>query len=138
MDGVGSVLALAWPGMKRALLLTNRVLLTLLGMMTGAVKLGQMAEEMALFANAGFSTAATMGFGFVQLAAAIALLHVRSARAGAITLLLTFVIATGVLFINAMIPFGLVSLVFIAMAALAASEPELGAPLKARASSPGA
>ena len=125
--------ALASPAMKHALLLVNRTLLTLLGLATGAVKIAQMADEMAIFADAGFSTGATVGFGVVQLLAALALVHARSARAGASVLLLSFVVATGVLFVNAMVAFGVFSLLFIAMAAIVIAEPEVGAPIKGRA-----
>lgn len=109
----------------KTLMLINRVLLTLLGVSTGAVKLFGMEQEMALFAKAGFSTGATVAFGIVQIAAALLLLHNRSARVGAIGLLISFVIATGVLFINGMIPFGVVSLSFIAMAGFVIAKPEL-------------
>ena len=105
------------------LLFINRVLLTLLGTATGAVKLFQMEQEMVIFAEAGFSTAATIAFGVVQIAAALLLLDARTARLGAGGLLISFVLATGVLFINGMIAFGVFSLLFIAMAALVIARP---------------
>ena len=45
----------------------NRVLLTVLSIMTGVVKLAQMPEEMEIFRQAGFSDPLILGFGVVQL-----------------------------------------------------------------------
>lgn len=99
----------------------NRVLLTLLGVSTGAVKLAKMQEEMTIFREAGFPDGLTLAFGVVQIAAALMLISNRTLKPGAVILGITFVIATGVLFVNSMIPFGVSSLLFIAMAALAFS-----------------
>lgn len=96
----------------------NRVLLTLLSIMTGAVKLAKMEEEMVIFRNVGFSDALTIAFGVVQLAGGLLLIAPKTTRIGAWIMLPTFVFATGVLFANSMIAFGVFSLVFIAMAAL--------------------
>jgi len=95
---------------------TNRVLLTALSTMTGVVKLAQMEDEMALFRTLGFSDAVTMGFGALQLAGGLLLLPARTTRTGAWIMAPTFLFATGVLFANAMIPFGVVSVLFVAMA----------------------
>lgn len=105
------MLVLAW---------INRVLLTLLSIMTGVVKLAQMQEEMQIFEQAGFSTAATMGFGLVQLIGGLLLIPNPTHRIGAVVMIPTFVVATGVLFVNGLVPFGLFSLSFIASAAAAA------------------
>ncbi|MCA9494166.1 MAG: DoxX family protein [Myxococcales bacterium] len=107
----------------RWVLLVDRVLLVLLGVATGAVKLARMKEEMELFRGAGFPDAATLLFGVVQIAAALALIHPRSLRAGAAVLALTFLVATVVVFVNGMIPFGVASISFIAMAGLLAAVP---------------
>ena len=55
----------------------------------------------------------------VQLVAALLLVYGPTVKVGAAVLALTFVVATGVLFINGMVPFGVFSLLFIAMAGLA-------------------
>ena len=103
----------------RILTLINRVLLTVLGVSTGAVKLAHMEQEMKIFQQAGFTDGLTVAFGVVQLVAALMLLSARTLRLGAAILAVSFVVATGVLFKNGMIPFGIFSLLFIAMAGLA-------------------
>jgi len=106
-------------------LLVNRVLLTLLSISTGGVKIAKMEEEMTLFADAGFSDGATVAFGVVQLVLGVLLIPNRTTRGAAWGMAATFVVATGVLFKVGMIPFGVVSLLFIASAVLHAAR---GAP----------
>ncbi|MEZ4321649.1 MAG: DoxX family protein [Myxococcota bacterium] len=96
----------------------NRVLLTVLSVMTGVVKLVQMPEEMQIFADAGFSTSATVAFGVVQLVGGLLLIPNATHRVGGALMIPTFVVATGVLFVNGLVPFGLFSLTFIASAAV--------------------
>ena len=97
---------------------TNRVLLTALSIMTGVVKLARMEEEMIIFRNVGLSDGMTVAFGVVQLLGGVLLLAPRTTRLGAWIMLPTFVFATGVLFANSMVAFGVVSLLFIASAYL--------------------
>ena len=78
---------------------------------------------MRIFAEAGFSYSATVAFGVLQLIAALMLLRAQSVRLGAGLLLVSFVVATGVLFVNGIIAFGLASLLFIAMAGLLVARP---------------
>lgn len=94
----------------------NRALLTLLSISTGAVKLAQMPEEMEIFRAAGFPDALTLGFGVVQLAGGLLLLPNRTTAVGAWVMVPTFVLATGVLFVNGLVAFGVFSLLFIASA----------------------
>ncbi|MCA9691111.1 MAG: DoxX family protein [Nannocystaceae bacterium] len=101
-----------------ALLWVNRVLLTLLSISTGAVKLARMEAEMVIFREIGFSDGVTIAFGVVQLIGGLLLLPEKTTRLGAWIMLPTFVFATGVVFANGMIPFGVSSLLFVAMAAL--------------------
>ena len=101
----------------------DRILLLLLGTSTGLVKIFGMAEEMQIFAEAGFSYGATVAFGVFQLVAALMLLRAERVRLGAGLLLVSFVVATGVLFVNGIIAFGLASLLFIAMAGLLVARP---------------
>ncbi len=96
----------------------NRVALTLLSISTAGVKLAGMEEEMVIFRTVGFSDAMTMAFGVVQLAGGLLLLPPKTTRIGAWVMVPTFLFATGVLFANGMVPFGVVSLLFPAMAAL--------------------
>ena len=100
------------------LLWINRVLLTLLSISTGAVKLAQMDAEMVIFRNIGFPDVATILFGVVQLVGGLLLIPNKTTRLGAWVMLPTFAFATLVLFVNRMIPFGVSSILFIAMAAL--------------------
>ena len=94
----------------------NRVLLTLLSISTGAVKLAKMEEEMHIFRVAGWSDALTIAFGVVQLLGAISLLVRRLTVKVAVLMAFTFFVATGVLFINGMVTFGLFSVLFIVSA----------------------
>ena len=104
----------------KALLWINRVALTLLSVSTGAVKLARMDAEMVIFREVGFSDSMTIAFGALQLLAELIELveRGRTTRAGAWCVLPTFLFATAVLFVNGMIPFGLGSLLFPAMALL--------------------
>lgn len=94
----------------------NKILLTLLGTSTGLVKIFGMEKEMELFRNAGFSNAATVVFGVIQIAATVLLWFPATLKTGAAVLALTFLMATLVLFKNSMMSFGIFSLLFIAMA----------------------
>lgn len=95
----------------------NLVVLSLLGGSTGAVKLAQMPEEIAIFANIGFSTAATIAFGAAQLLAAVLLWPAATRRVAAGALLGSFVFATYVLFANAVHPFSVLSILFFGLCA---------------------
>ena len=100
----------------------NRVLLTLLSLSTGAVKLARMEAEMVIFREIGFSDALTIAFGVLQLVGGVLLIPNKTTQLGAWVMLPTFAFATVVLFVNGMIPFGVSSLLFIAMAALHATQ----------------
>lgn len=102
------------------LLIINRILLILLGISTGAVKLAQLPDEVRIFTAAGFGTGLFMAFGGVQIVAALLVIPDGLQRIGGALLGVTFAVATGVLFVNGMVPFGVVSLLFIAMSALVA------------------
>jgi len=102
------------------LYLVNKILLTLLGTSTGLVKIFGMEKEMILFRKAGFADTATIIFGIVQFAATLLVWFPATLKSGAAILAVTFLIATGVLFKNSMVPFAVFSLLFIAMAVFAA------------------
>jgi len=76
-----------------------------------------MPEEMELFRNAGFTDTLTIIFGLIQLVGGILLIPGKTRRYGAIIMLITFIIATVVVFLKGMIGFGLFSILFIALAA---------------------
>ncbi len=100
----------------KVLLWINRVLLTLLSLNTAIVKLAQMEFEMVIFRNVGLPDGATIAFGVVQLIGGLLLTANRTTRIGAWVMVPTFLFATGVLFMNSMLPFGVFSLLFVAMA----------------------
>ena len=95
----------------------NRVLLTLLSLSTGAVKLAHLPDEMEIFRGAGFTDSLTVAFGVVQVVGGLLLIPNATHRVGAAVMAVTFVAATGVLFVNGLVPFGVFSVLFVASAA---------------------
>lgn len=93
----------------------NLALLILLSFATGIVKIQQMPEEMMLFRGAGIPDEMTIVFGIVQVIGAVLLLFGKIRKWGALIMLTSFVLATIVVFVNNMIVFGAVSILFIAM-----------------------
>lgn len=103
--------------MKLALTI-NWVLVTLLSIATGIFKLMQQQADIDLFAAIGFNATATTVLGAVQLIGGILLVLPKTRKWGAFVMIPTFVIAAIAVFANGMIGFGVVSILFIAMAAL--------------------
>lgn len=103
----------------RYLTIANHGLLLILGLATGLVKVFGLEADVEIFANLGFSYMATVIFGVVQVVGALMLLSGQTIRWGTIVLAISFVIATLGLFVSGMIPFGIFSFLFIAMAAFA-------------------
>jgi hypothetical protein len=101
----------------KALHWINFVLLFLLGLSTGLVKVFGMEADMKIFAALGFPEFAARLVGLVQAVAALMLLAPVARAAGALVLALSFVVATAAVFASGMVPFGIFSLLFIAMAA---------------------
>ena len=95
---------------------TNLVLLILLSFNTAIVKLLRLDFEMELFRKVGIADAATIGFGVFQLIGAILLCVPKARRLGALVMAVSFIAASAVVFSAGMIPFGVGSLLFIAMA----------------------
>ncbi len=93
------------------------VLLILLSLATGITKLIQMPEEMELFRGAGFPDALTIVFGVIQVVGGLLLTLTNYRSYGALIMMITFVVASIVVFVNGMLGFGLFSLLFIALAA---------------------
>lgn len=94
----------------------NLILLILLSISTALVKLFGMEAEMIIFRKAGCTDLIIYLFGFLQLIGGLLLLPFKTRRTGAAIMLITFIFATIVLFINTMIPFGIFSILFIVMA----------------------
>lgn len=105
------------------LLRINLVLLTLLSLATGLFKVLRMPAEMELFAKAGFGEQGVTALGLLQIMGGLLLLFARFRRIGAIAMAATFALASAVVFIAGMIPFGIVSLLFIAMAVVVYRRP---------------
>ncbi len=92
------------------------IILILLSIATGITKIIQMPAEMELFQHAGFTTWMIIAFGIVQVLGGILHVFKNYRKHGAILMLITFIIATIVVFIKGMIGFGIASLLFIALA----------------------
>ncbi|MBV7333851.1 hypothetical protein KFU94_37590 [Chloroflexi bacterium TSY] len=105
----------------RILAILNHLLVTILGVVTGLVKVFGLEADIEIFANLGFSYGATVAFGIIQIVAALMLLHPKTLQPGAVILGISFIIATIGLFVTGLIPFGIVSLLFIAMAGFVAT-----------------
>lgn len=97
--------------------LINWGLLILLGLATGIVKVLGQPDDVRIFGQIGFSYGATVAFGAVQAVAALLLLLPKTLKIGAVVLAISFCIATLGLFVDQKTTFGIVSLLFIAMAA---------------------
>jgi len=92
------------------------ILLVILSISTGLVKILQMQEEMELFHNAGWESWQIILFGIWQLISGIFLIWAKTRKVGAWSILVTFVLATSVVFLNNMIIFGFFSILFIVLA----------------------
>lgn len=92
-------------------------LLILLSLATGITKLIQLPEEMELFRHAGFSDTLIIILGGVQVLGGILLVPKQYRHIGALIMILTFVVASIVVFMKGMMGFGVFSLLFIALAA---------------------
>lgn len=94
------------------------VVLILLSFATGITKLIQMPAEMDLFQGVGWPVWLTLAFGAVQVAGGALLVSMRTRPIGAWIMIATFAIASIVVFQAGMLVFGLVSLLFIVLAAV--------------------
>lgn len=103
--------------MKTALKI-NWVLVTLLSLSTGIFKLLQQEADITLFEKIGFSVTMTTILGVIQLVGGVLLLPAQTRKLGAYTMIPTFIIASVAVFANQQVTFGIVSLLFIAMAYL--------------------
>ena len=101
--------------MKTALKI-NWVLVTLLSIATGIFKILQQEADIELFEAIGFSATATLVLGIVQLIGGLMLIPEKTRKSGAFVMVLTFIVASVAVFANSMWGFGVVSLLFIAMA----------------------
>ena len=94
----------------------NWVLLILLSISTGVFKILQQEADVKLFEVLGMSAFLTTLLGVVQLLGGILLIISKTRKQGALIMIPTFVLASIAVFMNHMVVFGFVSLVFILMA----------------------
>ncbi len=105
----------------KILLKINWVLTTLLSISTGIFKILQQEADLALFAKIGFNATATTILGIIQLVGGVLLIPSATRKWGVYIMIPTFVVASIAVFANQMWIFGVVSLLFIAMASFVAT-----------------
>lgn len=93
-------------------------ILILLSLSTGITKLIQLPAEMQLFRGAGFSDFWILVFGWLQVAGGLLLIWPMSRKTGAVIMMATFAVASGVVWMSGMTGFFVVSLAFILLATL--------------------
>lgn len=116
--------------MKRALYLSDVGLISLFAVASGVFKVVGGKPDLEVFAHLGMNAAAVAAFGAVQVIAGVLTAVPRTRRPGALALALCNALATAGLFAAGVQPFGAISTLFIAMAALPAWQPV--APERAR------
>jgi hypothetical protein len=92
------------------------VLTILLSIATGVFKITQQEADIQLFRALGFNEIMTTVLGIVQLAGGVMMIFSKYRKLGALIMIPTFMIASVAVFMNQMWLFGIVSLLFIAMA----------------------
>jgi len=96
----------------------NWILTLLLSIATGVFKLLQQEADIELFSAIGFTETMTTALGAIQLLGGILLIPAKTRKLGAYIMIPTFIIASIAVFANNLIGFGIISLLFIAMAYL--------------------
>ncbi len=96
----------------------NWILTLLLSIATGVFKLLQQEADIELFSAIGFTETMTTALGAIQLLGGILLIPAKTRKLGAYIMIPTFIIAAIAVFANNLIGFGIISLLFIAMAYL--------------------
>ena len=105
-------------GMKMTLLWINHVCIVLFALSSGVFKLLGGKPDLEVFAHLGMGAAAVATFGAVQMLGGVGLLFARAARPAAAVVVACNALATAGLFAAGIQPFGVISIAFIAMAAL--------------------
>ena len=103
----------------RVVMLINRWLIAIFGIASGLYKVAGGQADIDLFAPLGITPMAVAVFGAVQAAAGAALLMPRFQVLGAIVLAAANMLGTVGLFVADVQPFGIISVLFVAMALLA-------------------
>lgn len=107
----------------RVIRILNHVLISLFAVSSGLFKVIGGAADIDVFGKMGMTATAVAIFGAVQAAAGLGLQFGRTSRVAAILLVLCNVLATTGLFVAGIVPFGVVSILFVAMAAWELSWP---------------
>ena len=92
------------------------VLTVLLSISTGIFKIMQQEADIQLFRALGFNEIMTTLLGVIQLAGGVLMIFSKYRKTGGLIMIPTFIIASIAVFMNQMRLFGVVSLLFIAMA----------------------
>ena len=100
----------------KLLLTINWILVTLLSISTGLFKVLQQEADIQLFEAIGFDATLTTILGAVQLLAGVLLILPKYRKLGVYIIIPTFIIASVAVFMNNMLIFGIISLLFIVMA----------------------
>src|SRR4051812_20336515 len=102
----------------KTILWINHALIIFFAISSGLFKLLGGVPDLEIFAHLGMNAAMVAAFGAVQLAGGIGLIFARSKFPAAIVVTLCNALATVGLFAAGIQPFGVISILFIAMAAL--------------------
>ncbi len=107
----------------KKLLLVDHVLIVLFGLQSGIYKIAFGSADVAVFAHLGMSPAVTAVFGGLQALAALLTVPAITRRYGALALAACNAFATVGLFASGHATFGVVSILFVAMALLVLKRP---------------
>lgn len=107
----------------KTLLLVNHVLIALFGVASGGFKVAGGQADLDVFGHLGMGTLGVAVFGAVQVVTALATIPKASRRLGAGGLAACNLLATIGLFAAGVQPFGVISLLFVAMALLVLRAP---------------
>ena len=111
----------------KTLLWINHVVIVLFAVSSGLFKLFGGAPDIEVFSHLGMSATLVAAFGGVQAAGGLGLVFARTRRPAAVVVTLSNALATAGLFAAGIQPFGVISIAFIAMAALELRLGERGA-----------
>ena len=105
-------------GAMRILLWLNHVLIVLFAISSGIFKVMKGPPDLEVFAHLGMGPGAVQLFGAVQALGGLGLVFARTSKPAAAVVVLCNLLATAGLFAAGVQPFGAISLLFVAMAAL--------------------
>lgn len=106
--------------MKKHAVRLNHTLIVLFAVASGAFKVALGAPDVALFAHVGLTPSLVAAFGVLQLVAGLGTIPRVTRVPAALVLVGCNAFATLALFVGGVQPFGAISILFVAMAALVA------------------